>query len=270
MEDFWIVNPLIRSRLGFDALTTAGHPAVTKRRIVTVDRPTTGATYREKRGTMSINTSRDQIVFPPRPTQDAPIPAPKGKGARGILLSVLGGAVLLTGIGIGASNSTTTTTVASPEVTKTVEVPAAAPAPASPAPAPAPAAPAPPPPVPKSDAAVPFGGQFDAGNGNWISVSAPTTKTGLVDKPVTLVEITLHNGSAKAMEVDSFTIFTEANHGANGKTADWAILDSTPIDGAALPGKSVTGEYAFEGQLDNPVTIQVKVGAWDATAYFGG
>ena len=224
---------------------------------------------------MSINTSRDQIVFPPRPTQDAPTPAPKGKGGRVILLSVLGGAVLLTGIGIGASNSTTTTTtVASPEVTKTVEVPAAAPAPAAPGPSrpgpgPAPAAPAPAP-APKSDAAVPFGGQFDAGNGNWISVSAPKTKTGLFDKPVTLVEITLHNGSGKAMEVDSFTIFTEANHGANGKTADWAILDSTPIDGAALPGKSVTGEYAFEGKLDNPVTIQVKVRAWDATAYFGG
>ena len=238
---------------------------------------------------MSINTSKDQIVFPPRPTQDAPTPAPKGKGGRVILLSVLGGAVLLTGIGIGASNSTTTTTtVASPEVTKTVEVPAAArpgrppssPAPAAPAPAasapaaPAPAAPAPaapaPAPAPKSDAAVPFGGQFDAGNGNWISVSAPKTKTGLFDKPVTLVEITLHNGSGKAMEVDSFTVFTEANHGANGKTADWAILDSTPIDGAALPGKSVTGEYAFEGKLDNPVTIQVKVRAWDTTAYFGG
>ena len=235
---------------------------------------------------MSINTNRDQIVFPPRPTQDAPTPAPKGKGGRVILLSVLGGAVLLTGIGIGASNSTTTTTtVASPEVTKTVEVPAAAPAPAAPAPAapapaasapaaPAPAAPAPAAPAPaaapKSDAAVPFGGHFDAGNGNWISVSAPKTKTGLFDKPVTLVEITLHNGSGKAMEVDSFTIFTEANHGANGKTADWAILDSTPIDGAALPGKSVTGEYAFEGKLDNPVTIQVKVRAWDATAYFGG
>jgi hypothetical protein len=211
--------------------------------------------------TLSINTNRDQIVFPPRPTQDAPTPAANGKGGRIILLSVLGGAVLLAGIGIGASNSTTTTTtVASPEVTKTVEVPAAAPAPAAPAPAPA----------PKSDAPVPFGGQFDAGNGNWISVSAPTTKTGLLDKPVTLVEITLHNGSGKAMEVDSFTIFTEANHGANGKTADWAILDSTPIDGAALPGKSVTGEYAFEGKLDNPVTIQVKVRAWDATAYFGG
>ena len=187
--------------------------------------------------------------------------------------------MLLTGIGIGASNSTTTTTtVASPEVTKTVEVPAAAPPPAAPAPAaPAPAAPAPaapaapaPAPTPKSDAPVPFGGQFDAGNGNWISVSAPKTKTGLFDKPVTLVEITLHNGSGKAMEVDSFTIFTEANHGANGKTADWAILDSTPIDGAALPGKSVTGEYAFEGKLDNPVTIQVKVRAWGATAYFGG
>jgi len=240
---------------------------------------------------MSINTSRDQIVFPPRPTQDAPTPSAKGKGGRVILLSVLGGAVLLTGIGIGASNSTTTTTtVASPEVTKTVEVPAAAPAPAAPAPAapapaapapaasapaaPAPAAPAPaapaPAPAPKSDAAVPFGGHFDAGNGNWISVSAPKTKTGLFDKPVTLVEITLHNGSGKAMEVDSFTIFTEANHGANGKTADWAILDSTPIDGAALPGKSVTGEYAFEGKLDNPVTIQVKVRAWGATAYFGG
>ena len=214
---------------------------------------------------MSINTSKDQIVFPPRPTQDAPTSSANGKGGRVILLSVLGGAVLLTGIGIGASNSTTTTTVASPEVTKTVEVPAAAPAPA----ASAPAAPAPAP-APKSDAAVPFGGQFDAGNGNWISVSAPKTKTGLFDKPVTLVEITLHNGSGKAMEVDSFTIFTEANHGANGKTADWAILDSTPIDGAALPGKSVTGEYAFEGKLDNPVTIQVKVRAWDATAYFGG
>jgi len=215
---------------------------------------------------MSINTSKDQIVFPPRPTQDAPTPAAKGKGGRVILLSVLGGAVLLTGIGIGASNNTTTTTtVASPEVTKTVEVPAAAPPPAVPAPAaPAPA------PAPNSDAAVPFGGQFDAGNGNWISVSAPKTKTGLLDKPVTLVEITLHNGSGKAMEVDSFTIFTEANHGANGKTADWAILDSTPIDGAALPGKSVTGEYAFEGKLDNPVTIQVKVRAWDTTAYFGG
>ena len=225
---------------------------------------------------MSINTSRDQIVFPPRPTQDAPTPAPKGKGGRVILLSVLGGAVLLTGIGIGASNSTTTTTtVASPEVTKTVEVPAAAPTPAVPTPAaPGPAAPGPaapaPAPAPKSDAVVPFGGQFDAGNGNWISVSAPKTKTGLFDKPVTLVEITLHNGSGKAMEVDSFTIFTEANHGANGKTADWAILDSTPVDGAALPGKSVTGEYAFEGKLDNPVTIQVKVRAWDATAYFGG
>ena len=228
---------------------------------------------------MSINPSKDQIVFPPRPTQDAPTPAAKGKGGRVILLSVLGGAVLLTGIGIGASNSTTTTTtVASPEVTKTVEVPAAAPPPAAPAPAatapaaPAPAAPAAPAPAPapKSDAPVPFGGQFDAGNGNWISVSAPTTKTGLFDKPVTLVEITLHNGSGKAMEVDSFTIFTEANQGANGKTADWAILDSTPIDGAALPGKSATGEYAFEGKLDNPVTIQVKVRAWDATAYFGG
>ena len=218
---------------------------------------------------MSITTSKDQIVFPPRPTQDAPTPAPKGKGGRVVLLSLLGGAVLLTGIGIGASNSTTTTTtVASPEVTKTVEVPAAAPAPAAPAPA-APAAPAPAP-APKSDAPVPFGGQFDAGNGNWISVSAPTTKTGLFDKPVTLVEITLHNGSGRAMEVDAFTVFTEANHGANGKTADWAILDSTPIDGAALPGRSVTGEYAFEGQLDNPVTIQVKVRAWDTTAYFGG
>jgi len=218
---------------------------------------------------MSITTSKDQIVFPPRPTQDAPTPAPKGKGGRVVLLSLLGGAVLLTGIGIGASNSTTTTTtVASPEVTKTVEVPAAAPAPAAPAPA-APAAPAPAP-APKSDAPVPFGGQFDAGNGNWISVSAPTTKTGLFDKPVTLVEITLHNGSGRAMEVDAFTVFTEANHGANGKTADWAILDSTPIDGAALPGKSVTGEYAFEGKLDNPVTVQVKVRAWDATAYFGG
>jgi hypothetical protein len=218
---------------------------------------------------MSITTSKDQIVFPPRPTQDAPTPAPKGKGGRVVLLSLLGGAVLLTGIGIGASNSTTTTTtVASPEVTKTVEVPAAAPAPAAPAPA-APAAPAPAP-APKSDAPVPFGGQFDAGNGTWISVSAPTTKTGLLDKPVTLVEITLHNGSGRAMEVDAFTVFTEANHGANGKTADWAILDSTPIDGAALPGRSVTGEYAFEGQLDNPVTIQVKVRAWDTTAYFGG
>ena len=218
---------------------------------------------------MSITTSKDQIVFPPRPTQDAPTPAPKGKGGRVVLLSLLGGAVLLTGIGIGASNSTaTTTTVASPEVTKTVEVPAAAPAPAAPAPA-APAAPAPAP-APKSDAPVPFGGQFDAGNGNWISVSAPNTRTGLFDQPVTLVEITLHNGSGRAMEVDAFTIFTEANHGANGKTADWAILDSTPIDGAALPGRSVTGEYAFEGQLDNPVTIQVKVRAWDTTAYFGG
>jgi hypothetical protein len=46
--------------------------------------------------------------------------------------------------------------------------------------------------------------------------------------------------------------------------------DPTPINGAALPGKSVTGEYAFKGKLDNPVTIQVKVNAWDATAYFGG
>ena len=223
---------------------------------------------------MSTNNTKDQIVFLEQSPQDAGTPASKGKRGRVILLSVLGGAVLLTGIGIGASNSTTTTTtVASPEVTKTVEVPAAAPPPAAPAPAaPAPAAPAAPAPAPapKSDAPVPFGGQFDAGNGNWISVSAPTTKTGLFDKPVTLVEITLHNGSGKAMEVDSFTIFTEANHGANGKTADWAILDSTPIDGAALPGKSVTGEYAFEGKLDNPVTIQVKVRAWDATAYFGG
>jgi len=225
---------------------------------------------------VSITTNRDQIVFPPRSPQDAPTPAPRGKGGRVVLLSVFGAAVLLTGIGIGAANNTTTTTtVTSPEVTKTVEVPAAAPTPAVPTPAaPGPAAPGPaapaPAPAPKSDALVPFGGQFDAGNGNWISASAPKTKTGLFDKPVTLVEITLHNGSGKAMEVDSFTIFTEANHGANGKTADWAILDSTPIDGAALPGKSVTGEYAFEGKLDNPVTVQVKVRAWGATAYFGG
>ena len=80
---------------------------------------------------MSTNTTKDQIVFPAQSPQDAGTPAPRGKRGRVILLSVLGGAVLLTGIGIGASNSTTTTTtVASPEVTKTVEVPAAAPAPA--------------------------------------------------------------------------------------------------------------------------------------------
>lgn len=203
-----------------------------------------------------MTSSKDQIVFPPRSPQDAPTPTARGKGGWVILLSVLGAAVLLTVIGIGASNSrTTTTAVATPEVTKTVEIPATAPAPA---------------PDPKGNAPVPFGGHVDAGNGNWISVSAPKTKTGLLDQPVTLVEITLHNGSGRAMEVDAFTVFTEANHGANGKTADWAILDSTPIDGAALPGKSVTGEYAFEGQLDNPVTIQVKVPAWDTTAYFGG
>ena len=97
---------------------------------------------------MSTDTTKDQIVFPAQSPQDAGTPAPRGKRGRVILLSVLGGAVLLTGIGIGASNSaTTTTTVASPEVTKTVEVPAAAPAPAAPAPA-APAAPAPAPPAP--------------------------------------------------------------------------------------------------------------------------
>ena len=90
---------------------------------------------------MSNHTTKDQIVFPAQSPQDAGTPAPRGKRGRVILLSVLGGAVLLTGIGIGASNSTmTTTTVATPEVTKTVEVPAAAPAPAAPA-APAPAAP---------------------------------------------------------------------------------------------------------------------------------
>ena len=92
---------------------------------------------------MSTNTTKDQIAFPAQSPQDAGTPAPRGKRGRVILLSVLGGAVLLTGIGIGASNSTTTTTtVATPEVTKTVEVPAAASAPAAPAPA-APAAPAP-------------------------------------------------------------------------------------------------------------------------------
>jgi hypothetical protein len=112
---------------------------------------------------MSTNTTKDQIVFPAQSPQDAGTPAPRGKRGRVVLLSVLGGAVLLTGIGIGASNSTTTTTtVASPEVTKTVEVPAAAPAPAAPAPAapvapapaaPAPAAPAPAPPAPAAPAA---------------------------------------------------------------------------------------------------------------------
>jgi hypothetical protein len=103
---------------------------------------------------MSNHTTKDQIVFPAQSPQDAGTPAPRGKRGRVILLSVLGGAVLLTGIGIGASNSTmTTTTVATPEVTKTVEVPAAAPAPAAPA-APAPAAPAPAAPAPVAPSSV--------------------------------------------------------------------------------------------------------------------
>ena len=102
---------------------------------------------------MSSHTTKDQIVFPAQSPQDAGTPAPRGKRGRVILLSVLGGAVLLTGIGIGASNSAmTTTTVATPEVTKTVEVPAAAPAPAAPA-APAPAAPAAPAPAAPAPAA---------------------------------------------------------------------------------------------------------------------
>ena len=42
---------------------------------------------------MSINANTKQIFFPPRPTQDAPSPADKGKGERVILVSVLGGAV---------------------------------------------------------------------------------------------------------------------------------------------------------------------------------
>jgi len=95
-------------------------------------------------------------------------------------------------------------------------------------------------------------------------------KSGRFDRPLTLVAITLHKGSGRAMKVDSSTIFTEANHGANGKPADWANLDSTPIDGAARPGESVTGLYAFDGNFDSPVTTRVKVSAWDATAYFGG
>ena len=59
----------------------------------------------------------------PQPPRDAE-PKPKQKRGKVILLSVIGGAVLLTGIGIGAANNgvPTTTTVA-------------APAPAAPAPA---------------------------------------------------------------------------------------------------------------------------------------
>ena len=94
-------------------------------------------------------------------------------------------------------------------------------------------------------------------------------RTGRFDRPVTLVAITLPKGSGRAMKVDSSTIFTEANHGANGKPADWANLDSTPIDGAARPGKPITGAYAFDGNLDSPVTTHVKVSAWDATTSFG-
>jgi len=94
-------------------------------------------------------------------------------------------------------------------------------------------------------------------------------RTGRFDRPVTLVAITLHRGSGSAMEVDASTIFTEANHGANGKTADRANLDSTPIDGAAGTGKPITGAYAFDGNLDSPVTAHVKGSAWDVTASFG-
>jgi hypothetical protein len=121
--------------------------------------------------------------------------------------------------------------------------------------------------VEEDDGVVAWGERFDAGDGNWISVSKPRHETGIFGDPVTVVDITLHNGTDEPIEVDAFTIFAEAMHGKNGKTAEWAILDSTPIDGAALPGRNVTGEYAFEGRLDDPVVVQVK--AWDATAYFG-
>ena len=77
-------------------------------------------------------------------------------------------------------------------------------------------------------------------------------KTGRFDRPLTLVAITLHKGSGRAMKVDASTIFTEANHGANGKTADRANLDSTPIDGAARPGKSVTGAVRLRRQPRQP------------------
>lgn len=122
-------------------------------------------------------------------------------------------------------------------------------------------------PATADDGTVAWGEHVDAGDGNWISVSKPRYETGLFDDPVTVVDITLHNGTNEPIEVDAFTIFAEAMHGTNGKTAEWALLDSTPIDGAALPGRNATGEYAFEGRLDDPIVVQVE--AWDVTAYFG-
>ncbi len=203
-----------------------------------------------------------------------PLPEPKkgmGKGKKAIIgLVVVGGLI--------ASCSAMTSggdepTASAPQIAATAPA-ADAPAPAE---TPAPAeedVPAPAEEAPASDAATPvaFGKKFMAGDGNWISVSKPRYKNAKLEdgKKVTVVDITLHNGSKEIVEVDSFSIFTEANYGPNGKTADWAIFDSTPIDGGMLPGKSATGEYAFEGKLAKPVTIQVKVNAFDTTAYFGG
>jgi hypothetical protein len=42
---------------------------------------------------MSINTNKDQIVFPAQSPRDAGDPAPKGRRGKVILFSVLGGAV---------------------------------------------------------------------------------------------------------------------------------------------------------------------------------
>lgn len=62
----------------------------------------------------SITITKDQIVFPAAAGRAHA--CPNSQGGRVILLSVLGGSVLLAGIGIGASDSkTTATTVPEPE-----------------------------------------------------------------------------------------------------------------------------------------------------------
>ena len=76
-------------------------------------KPGKGTTpVREQRS--SINITKNQIVFPAAAGRAHA--CPNSQGGRVILLSVLGGSVLLAGIGIGASDSkTTTTTVPEPE-----------------------------------------------------------------------------------------------------------------------------------------------------------
>src|SRR4051812_17636019 len=76
---------------------------------VLVAGPPAGSHRRRERNTMSINTNKDQIVFPAQPPRENGDLAPKDRRGKVILLSVLGGAVLLTAIAIGTANSGTTT-----------------------------------------------------------------------------------------------------------------------------------------------------------------